>query len=229
MRPAFHRPFRRFCTAAAVLAAASLAGCGVLPRVAQQTAAAAIAPVAGSARVVSANLRAASQNLAASSAQTAATARRISRETAQARAAADAAHARSREAARAARQAAARNEAFNDALKARTEAGDAMEPPPFDILPVAVLAQLTEDQAGLQRAAQQEAFAAPVGETIYWEDGGRTGTAMARDETPMGGFLCRTFVQTVVIDAVERRGDALACRSPDGIWDTAHAQRQEAP
>lgn len=194
-----------------------LAGCGVLPRVAQQTAAAAIAPVATTARIVSRDLRAVSQNLAASSVAAERTSRQVARTAAQTRTATHAANQRREQIARTAE----RNAAVRKQM-----AEDGVEPEAFDILPAAILAKLTEDQAALQRAAQKEAFSAPVGETIFWEDSGRAGTAMAEDEKPMGGFLCRTFIQTVLIDTAEERASALACKSPDGVWEASLGRRE---
>ncbi len=92
-------------------------------------------------------------------------------------------------------------------------------PPQVDILPPSVLAQLTEDQAGLQRAAQSEAFNAPVGEEIYWEIDGRTGSAVAESENSIGGFVCRTFLQTLVLeDENLTEGEATMCRNHSGVW-----------
>lgn len=208
-------------------AAAVLAGCGVLPRVAQQTTAAAVAPITTSARVVSQNLKVASQNIAASSAAAARSARQVSRTAAQTRAATQAARQRAKQAADMAKRNAALKKQIEE-TKAQAEASGA-EAEAFDILPEAVLAKLTVDQAALQRAAQKEAFTAPVGETIYWEDSGRTGTAMAEDENPMGAFVCRTFVQTILIDDAEQKGSAVACRNPDGVWETTVTHTEYAP
>jgi surface antigen len=202
---------------AALAAAALLASCGVIPRVAQQTVAAAIAPVTNSARTISKGLEVTSHNIAASAAIAERTSRQVRMTAAQARAAARAADQRRQQMARLAdRNAAMRKEVA------------AFEQEPFDILPAAVLAQLTEDQAALQRAAQKEAFTAPVGEEIYWEDSGRTGTALTEDETPMGSFVCRTFIQTVRLDLREERGSAFACRSPDGVWEASLARTELA-
>lgn len=195
-----------------VTAAACLASCGILPRVARQTTAAAISPIASTARTVSQDLRVVSQNIAASSAASARTARQVSLASARARAASRAAQQRRAQNARIAKQ----NQAF--AKQAKADGGPSE---PLDILPAAVLAQLTKDQAALQRAAQTEAFTAPVGETIYWEDSGRTGSAMAETENAMGSFLCRTFVQTIKITESEERASTLACKNPDGIWQAS--------
>jgi hypothetical protein len=210
----------RYRIGVALTAAALLAGCGILPRLAQQTTAAAIAPVADTARFVSQSLQVASQNMAVSSLATERTARQVSVTAAQARATARAADQRRQQVSRMAKR--------NAALRKHAENSDA-EAEPFDILPAALLKQLTEDQAALQRAAQKEAFTAPVGETIFWEDSGRTGSAMTEAETPMGSFLCRTFVQAVRLDVDEERATMFACRSPDGIWEPSPQRTELVP
>lgn len=159
-----------------LITAAFVSGCGVLPRVAQQTTAAAIAPVASTARAVAWSLEATSRNLAASSIAAQQTSRRVAMNVSQAKAATRAASQRRKQAVRLAE----RNKKIKEHLAESDPA-----PETFDVLAPAVLAQLSEDQAALQRAAQQEAFDAPVGEVIFWEDSGRTGTATAEDETPM--------------------------------------------
>lgn len=220
-------PGTRYRTLFLMTAAVALSGCGVLPRVAQQTTAAAVAPVTTSARVVSQNLKAVSHNMAMSSAAAAQTARQTSRTAAQARAATKATQQR----AKAAKEMAKRNATLKKQIEEKQEEAEASgaDSKPFDILPEAVLAKLTTDQTELQRAAQKEAFTAQIGETIYWEDSGRTGTAMAEDESPMGAFVCRTFVQTLLIDAVEQRGTAVACKNPDGVWEATMTRAELAP
>ncbi len=95
-------------------------------------------------------------------------------------------------------------------------------PPQVDVLPSTVLAELTEDQAGLQRAAQAEAFSAPVGEEIYWEVDGRTGSAVAESENAMGSFTCRTFVQTLTMeDDTLVEGETMMCRTEGGAWSAS--------
>lgn len=203
----------------AIALAACLAGCGILPRVAQQTTAAAIAPVATTARIVSRDLVAVSKNIAASSAATARTARQVSASAAQARAASRAAEQQRAQVVRAAKR--------NAAVAKQVRKSDV--PEPFDVLPPAVLAQLSKDQAALQQAAQREAFTAPIGETIYWENEGRTGSAMAEDETSLGGFICRTFVQTVAISDSEERASTLGCKNSDGVWQASLNRREISP
>lgn len=215
----------------------AVSACGILPRVAQQTTAAAIAPVANTARVVSSDLRVISQNLARSSASIEQSTRRVSLQAAQTRAAINAARARSEQITRIAERSAALSAQRNAASGAAPAAGQPAEQVPFDVLPATVLARLTPDQAALQRAAQKEAFTAPIGEVIFWEDGGRTGTASAEDEKPMGSFLCRTFVQTVVFDDAEgengseseEKSEVLACRNPGGVWEASFGRSEFGP
>jgi len=212
-----NQPFRLIIV---VALGAVVSSCGILPRLAQQTTAAAIAPVAGTARVVSANLRAVSQNMAASSLAAERSARQVSQTAARTRSTARAAQQRSAYAQKVAKR--------NAALKERmAESGPPDES--FDILPAPVLAKLTVDQAALQRAAQTAALTAPVGETIYWENEDRIGTAMAETEQPMGGFVCRMFVQTLLIDAAEQRGSTLACKTHNGAWAPSPGRMEFVP
>lgn len=114
-----------------------------------------------------------------------------------------------------------RPDARNPAQESTSQA-TAIPTPEVDILPGTVLAELTEDQAGLQRAAQAEAFNAPVGEEIYWVVDGRTGTAMAENESAMGNFTCRTFVQTLTLeDDTFVEGDTMMCRTEGGAWSAS--------
>jgi surface antigen len=80
---------------------------------------------------------------------------------------------------------------------------------------------LTEDQTGLQKAAQNVATTAPVGETIFWHDGGREGSAMTETESVMGGFTCRTFMQTIALEDYFDKASLTACRNASGAWITS--------
>lgn len=119
----------------------------------------------------------------------------------------------------AARAQSASTSAHNAARAQQNAATTVVPPPQIDILPPTVLAQLTEDQAGLQRAAQSEAFSAPVGEEIYWEVEGRTGSAVAESENAMGSFVCRTFIQTLTLEKDNTtESEAVMCRNDNGVW-----------
>lgn len=70
-------------------------------------------------------------------------------------------------------------------------------------------------------SAQQQAYAAPVGQTIAWNnpDSGNRGTITpVRDGYAQSGSYCREYRTTVTIDG--RREEALgtACQQPDGTW-----------
>jgi surface antigen len=205
-------------------AAALVSSCGIVPRVAQQTTAAAIAPISNTVHAVAQSLEVTSRNLAAGSMAAQRTARQVSVTAAQAR---TASRTRSR-AAEQRRQQTERVTERNAALKERIE-NSAVEAEPFDILPAAILVQLSEHQAALQRAVQKEAFTAPIGETIFWEDSGRTGTAMTEDESLLGGFVCRTFVQTVRLEETEEQGRAFSCKSLDGVWEPPLTRTEFTP
>ena len=69
--------------------------------------------------------------------------------------------------------------------------------------------------------AQQQASAAPVGETIVWSnpDSGNSGSVTTlRDGTSTGGRYCREFQQTVVVGGQVQDSYGVACRQPDGSW-----------
>jgi surface antigen len=88
------------------------------------------------------------------------------------------------------------------------------------VLPKETMKALTEDQRGLQIAAQHAALKDPVGETLSWDDEGRSGTAVAEDERHLGdSMLCRSWVETVTIDGKKTTGHATACRDGEkGHW-----------
>ena len=88
----------------------------------------------------------------------------------------------------------------------------------MDILPKDVLKRLTPDQAGLQRAAQKAAMTAPVGETVFWHLDGREGTAMTENESVVGSFTCRTFIQTLAMEDTFEKAKVKACRAREGAW-----------
>lgn len=92
----------------------------------------------------------------------------------------------------------------------------------IQVLPDETMAKLTEDQRGLQNAAQKSALTAPVGETIFWEQEDRKGHVVAKDEHKYGATLCRTFEQAVTIDGTDYDGHANACLDEDsGKWQKA--------
>ncbi len=71
--------------------------------------------------------------------------------------------------------------------------------------------------------AYDQAQAAPVGETIAW-DNPNTGNYGSVTPTREGtrastGEYCREFQQTVVIDGQQEDAYGVACRQPDGAWE----------
>ena len=81
----------------------------------------------------------------------------------------------------------------------------------------------TMDEVDKMKAgqAQQQAAAAPVGETIAWNnpDTGNSGSVTTlRDGTSTGGRYCREFQQTVVVGGQAQDSYGMACRQPDGSW-----------
>ena len=76
------------------------------------------------------------------------------------------------------------------------------------------------DQAKMQQA-QSQAYAAPVGRTISWNNpqSGHSGTfTPVRDGTASDGAYCREYQQTVTIGGRPQSAYGQACRQPDGSW-----------
>jgi surface antigen len=76
------------------------------------------------------------------------------------------------------------------------------------------------DQAYAHRA-EQTAYAAPVGQTITWNnpESGHAGTfTPTRDGYDQGGGYCREYQSTVTIGGQNEHAYGTACRQPDGSW-----------
>jgi len=203
----------------------ALAGCGLVPALAERTTAAALAPVArtaqataAAARATAASVQVIDRTVTRSASQISQSSTQLSRSINQASANA-ASYRRLQQATRQASYAPPRNSRGSKTSKIAKTKPPAE--PELTVLPAETLALLTPDQAGLQKAAQTEAFTAPIGEMIYWEIEGRSGSAMAESESAMGSFQCRTFVQTVTIDGVLQEGNATACRTDSGLWTSS--------
>ena len=71
--------------------------------------------------------------------------------------------------------------------------------------------------------AEQQAIAAPIGETIAWSnpDSGNSGTVTpVRDGTEReSGAYCREFQQTVTVGGRSEEAYGQACRKEDGTWE----------
>lgn len=79
------------------------------------------------------------------------------------------------------------------------------------------------DRADRQYAmqAQQQAYSAPVGETISWSNpqSGNHGTyTPVRDGYTQSGNYCREYRTTVNIDGRAETAYGTACQQPDGTW-----------
>lgn len=79
------------------------------------------------------------------------------------------------------------------------------------------------DRADQQYAgqAQQRAYAAPVGETITWnnpESGNYGSFTPVRDGRTNTGAYCREYRTTVTIDGKYETAYGTACQQPDGTW-----------
>ncbi len=82
--------------------------------------------------------------------------------------------------------------------------------------------QLDERDRLLASQAVQQAHAAPVGETIAWNnpDSGHSGTVTTvRDGTQAAtGAYCREYQQTITVGGRTEEAYGTACRQPDGTW-----------
>ncbi|HYD29454.1 MAG TPA: RT0821/Lpp0805 family surface protein [Azospirillaceae bacterium] len=76
------------------------------------------------------------------------------------------------------------------------------------------------DQTHLQRATQQ-AYAAPIGEKIAWNNpqSGNYGTITPlKDGYTSSGSYCREYQQTVTVNGRVEQAFGTACQQPDGSW-----------
>jgi len=197
-------------------AAASLGGCGLVPRMAQQTTAAALAPFTTAAQTVNTSMQIVGRGLSSMTAETARSSRQITTAVARRPAWAPVASTPQRPSTVSYQRPQTRTPKSAASDQSKAQADEAAND--IDILPAELLKRLTPDQAALQRAAQREALTAVIGETIFWHLEGREGTAMAESESIMGGFTCRTFVQTLALEDYFDNASAIACRTDGGAW-----------
>lgn len=76
------------------------------------------------------------------------------------------------------------------------------------------------DQAHMARA-QQQAYTAPVGQSISWHnpDSGIRGTVTpTRQGTSETGQACREYTHKIMIGGKEETAVGVACQNPDGTW-----------
>lgn len=80
------------------------------------------------------------------------------------------------------------------------------------------------DQMYMQRATQT-AHAAPVGETISWNNpqSGHSGTITpTRDGTTKSGRYCREYQNTVTVGGRKENAYGTVCQQPDGSWEVVN-------
>lgn len=81
--------------------------------------------------------------------------------------------------------------------------------------------QMDQEDQRRALAAQQAAYAAPVGQRIVWNnpDNGHSGAITpVRDGTDQYGNQCREFQTTVTIGGQPQQAYGQACRQQDGTW-----------
>lgn len=82
-------------------------------------------------------------------------------------------------------------------------------------------ATLTDEDVLLAGAAQQQAYAAPVGQPVTWNNpaSGHWGTIIVlRDGRDVSGDACRSYQATISVGGQTRQAYGAACRRPDGHW-----------
>ena len=80
------------------------------------------------------------------------------------------------------------------------------------------------DKADMAMAhqAEQQAYAAPLGQTISWNnpDSGNYGSVTpVRDGSTPSGDYCREYEQTIYIEGRAETGVGVACKRADGNWE----------
>lgn len=87
-------------------------------------------------------------------------------------------------------------------------------------LSLVVFNQLNEAQQRAHEEAFIAATNAPIGESIVWNEAGRTGSVTpVRDGMTPDGRQCREFQQQVTIGGKKQDAYGTACLQPDGTWE----------
>jgi surface antigen len=71
------------------------------------------------------------------------------------------------------------------------------------------------------REAEQRAYAAPIGETIVWNNpstGNSGSITPVRDGRSTAGSYCREFQTEVTVGGKKENAHGVACQQPDGSW-----------
>ena len=82
-------------------------------------------------------------------------------------------------------------------------------------------ASLDREDVARAQAAQQRAYAAPIGHQITWNkpQNGHSGTITpVRDGQDTAGHYCREYQTTIQVGGETQKAYGTACRQPDGTW-----------
>ena len=90
----------------------------------------------------------------------------------------------------------------------------------FTAIAVKLLDNLNEQQQREHESAQIRATTAPIGETVFWNEGNASGyVTPTREGTSSAGRYCREFQHEVSIGGKKEQSYGTACRQPDGSWE----------
>jgi 17 kDa outer membrane surface antigen len=90
----------------------------------------------------------------------------------------------------------------------------------YAILALQLVEVLNTQQQQSYAWATHQAAAAPLGESIQWQDSGAYGSVTpVRDGTDGGGRYCREFQHQITVGNRLQEGYGTACRQPDGDWE----------
>jgi surface antigen len=88
----------------------------------------------------------------------------------------------------------------------------------YGILPPEILTTLTDDQLGLQNAAQRVALDGEIGEIIDWTYEGVSGSVTVKSEHTFGTMRCRDFTQTISRGGETVEAQGTLCERGAGQW-----------
>jgi hypothetical protein len=90
----------------------------------------------------------------------------------------------------------------------------------FTAITVKLLDVISVSQQRAHETAQIRATTAPVGDTVYWNQGNAQGAVTAvRDGQSTAGRYCREFQQVLTVGGKTESAYGTACRQPDGSWE----------
>ncbi len=81
---------------------------------------------------------------------------------------------------------------------------------------------LDKADRGYMQEANYEAYDAPMGEEITWnnpESGNSGSVSPVRDGEDTSGRYCREYQQTIYVGGQQETGYGTACKQPDGSWE----------